>query len=75
MASKEDCIRAAVRAGATSDEAREIVNRLFTEREAMRQAGHAMNAERELARRVLGIMDEERRGGKRLPLPHILHAL
>jgi len=60
MATKEDCIRAAVRAGATSDEARDLVNRLFSEREAMRQAGHAVNAERELARRALGIADEER---------------
>ena len=60
MASKEDCIRAATRAGATPDEARAIVDRMYKDKQAMRQQGHAGNAERELARVVREQAADER---------------
>jgi len=41
MASKDDCIRAAMRAGATQAEARDLVSKLFAEKAAMKAAGHA----------------------------------
>lgn len=52
MASKDDCIRAAARAGATPEEATALVDAMFDEKRALAASGVVAGAEKQLAARV-----------------------
>lgn len=60
MASRDDCIKAAVRAGAAPQEAMAIVDGLLAEAKILQAEGKAMGLEKELAARVRQAGDEER---------------
>lgn len=53
MATRKDCINAAVRAGATADEAVGIVDMIFAEAKALQAAGKGAGLERQVAGRIM----------------------
>ena len=53
MATKQDCMNAAIRAGATVDEARDIVASVVEEAKLLKAAGVVAGAEKELAAKIM----------------------
>jgi hypothetical protein len=60
MATKQDCIASAVRAGATPDEARRIVETMHAEAQQMKAQGRLSAMEKELARKIMDAGDADR---------------
>ena len=60
MAHKDDCIRAAMKAGATRNEAEGIVDAIHHEAKLARAEGKVANVEREVASRMMQRFDAER---------------
>ena len=60
MAGRDECIRAAIKAGATRDEAEGIVDAIRHEAKLARAEGAVANVEREVAKRMVQRFDAER---------------